>query len=144
MRRRGRCVTGFRTIVWCGRSLRRRAGNHDSNRSRPPHTTTGHQPAQPAQAGVEQALWNSGHHHGRFLVPQKTQQPATQWTSARACSHATFDVRGRRSGEAAKGTHRRSLWAVPSDGIVSPSRTLFPRLQGQTSVSSSANALGQE
>ncbi len=30
----------------------------------------------------------------------------------------TFDVRGRRSGEAAKGTHKRSLWAVPLDGIV--------------------------
>jgi hypothetical protein len=31
----------------------------------------------------------------------------------------TFDVRGRRSGEAAKGTHKRSLWAVPLDGMVS-------------------------
>ena len=30
----------------------------------------------------------------------------------------TFDVRGRRSGEAAKGTHKRSLWAVPFDGMV--------------------------
>ena len=30
----------------------------------------------------------------------------------------TFDVRGRRSGEAAKGTHKRSLWAVPLDGMV--------------------------
>ena len=30
----------------------------------------------------------------------------------------TFDLRGRRSGEAAKGTHKRSLWAVPLDGIV--------------------------
>jgi len=30
----------------------------------------------------------------------------------------TFDVRGRRSGEAAKGTHKRSLWAVPLDGVV--------------------------
>ena len=30
----------------------------------------------------------------------------------------TFDVRGRRSGEAAKGTQKRSLWAVPLDGIV--------------------------
>jgi len=34
----------------------------------------------------------------------------------------TFDVRGRRSGEAAKGTHKRSLWAVPLDGIVERSR----------------------
>jgi hypothetical protein len=32
----------------------------------------------------------------------------------------TFDVRGRRIGEAAKGTHKRSLWAVPLDGIVRP------------------------
>jgi hypothetical protein len=32
----------------------------------------------------------------------------------------TFDVRGRRSGEAAKGTHKRSLWAVPLDGMVMP------------------------
>ena len=32
---------------------------------------------------------------------------------------STFDVRGRRSGEAAKGTHKLSLWAVPLDGIVS-------------------------
>jgi len=32
---------------------------------------------------------------------------------------STFDVRGRRSGEAAKGTHKRSLWAVPLDGTVS-------------------------
>lgn len=31
----------------------------------------------------------------------------------------TFDVRGRRSGEAAKGTHKRSLWTVPLDGVVS-------------------------
>ena len=30
----------------------------------------------------------------------------------------TFDVRGRRSGEAAKGTRKRSLWAVPLDGMV--------------------------
>jgi hypothetical protein len=30
----------------------------------------------------------------------------------------TFDVRGRRSGEAAKGNHKRSLWAVPFDGMV--------------------------
>ena len=30
----------------------------------------------------------------------------------------TFDVRGRRSGEAAKETHKRSLWAVPLNGIV--------------------------
>lgn len=30
----------------------------------------------------------------------------------------TFDVRGRRSGEAAKGPHKRSLWAVLLDGIV--------------------------
>ena len=28
--------------------------------------------------------------------------------------HLTFDVRGRRSGEAAKGTRKRSLWAVLS------------------------------
>ncbi|GAA5170098.1 hypothetical protein GCM10025770_32540 [Viridibacterium curvum] len=34
------------------------------------------------------------------------------------CMALTFDVRGRRSGEAAKGTHKRSLWAVPLDGIV--------------------------
>ena len=27
-------------------------------------------------------------------------------------------MRGRRSGEAAEGTHKRSLWAVPLDGIV--------------------------
>jgi hypothetical protein len=33
---------------------------------------------------------------------------------------STFDVRGRRSGEAAKGTRKRSLWAVPLDGIVRP------------------------
>ncbi|CAM6606498.1 Plasmid mobilization protein [Citrobacter freundii] len=32
--------------------------------------------------------------------------------------HLTFDVRGRRSGEAAKGTRKRSLWAVPLDGMV--------------------------
>ena len=32
----------------------------------------------------------------------------------------TFDVRGRRSGEAAKGTHKLSLWAAPLDGIVRP------------------------
>ncbi|MCE1182072.1 MAG: hypothetical protein LWW81_07175, partial [Rhodocyclales bacterium] len=31
---------------------------------------------------------------------------------------STFDVRGRRSSEAAKGTHKRSLWAVPLDGMV--------------------------
>lgn len=30
----------------------------------------------------------------------------------------TFDVRGRRSGEAAKGTHKRSLLADPLDGMV--------------------------
>jgi hypothetical protein len=30
----------------------------------------------------------------------------------------TFAVRGRRSGEAAKGTRKRSLWAVPLDGKV--------------------------
>ena len=30
----------------------------------------------------------------------------------------TFDVRGHSSGEAAKGTHKRRLWAVPFDGIV--------------------------
>lgn len=30
----------------------------------------------------------------------------------------TFDVRGRRIGEAAKGTRKRSLWAVPLDGMV--------------------------
>ena len=30
----------------------------------------------------------------------------------------TFDVRGRRSGEAAKGTCKRSLQAVPLDGMV--------------------------
>jgi hypothetical protein len=30
-----------------------------------------------------------------------------------------FDVRGRRSGEAAKGTHKRILWTVPLDRIVS-------------------------
>lgn len=29
----------------------------------------------------------------------------------------TFDVRDRRSGEAAKGTHKRSLWVDPLDGI---------------------------
>lgn len=29
-------------------------------------------------------------------------------------------MRGRRSGEAAKGTHKRSLWAVPLDGMVRP------------------------
>ena len=33
-------------------------------------------------------------------------------------SGLTFDVRGRRSGEAAKGTRKRSLWAVPLDGMV--------------------------
>ena len=31
-----------------------------------------------------------------------------------------FDVRGRSSGEAAKGTYKRSLWAAPLDGIVRP------------------------
>lgn len=33
-------------------------------------------------------------------------------------------MRGRRSGEAAKGTHKRSLWAVTLDGIVRHRRCL--------------------
>ena len=40
----------------------------------------------------------------------------------------TFDVRGRRSGEAAKGTHKRSLWAVPLDGMVRPRHRAPPLL----------------
>ncbi len=40
-----------------------------------------------------------------------------QWCGA-SVSGLTFDVRGRRSGEAAKETHKRSLWAVPLNGIV--------------------------
>jgi hypothetical protein len=39
-------------------------------------------------------------------------------TVKRVSSRSTFDVRGRRSGEAAKGTRKRSLWAVPLDGMV--------------------------
>jgi len=42
----------------------------------------------------------------------------------------TFDVRGRRSGEAAKGTHKRSLWAVPLDGIVGRHHTFHHGLAG--------------
>lgn len=38
--------------------------------------------------------------------------------TANESGRSTFDVKGRRSGEAAKGIHKRSLWAVPLDGIV--------------------------
>lgn len=36
----------------------------------------------------------------------------------------TFDVRSRRSGKAADGTHKRSLWAAPLDGMVSEIRPI--------------------
>lgn len=39
----------------------------------------------------------------------------------------TLDVRGRRSSEAAKKIHKRSLWAVPLDGIVRAHRSEPPR-----------------
>ena len=45
-----------------------------------------------------------------------------EWAEIR--SGLTFDVRGRRSGKAAEGTHKRSLWAVPLDGIVSQLRAI--------------------
>lgn len=44
--------------------------------------------------------------------------PKWQFVLWKSRPSATFDVRGRRRGKAAKGTHKRSLWTVPLDGIV--------------------------
>jgi hypothetical protein len=40
------------------------------------------------------------------------------FTLSMMLSLLTFDVRDRRSSEATKGTHKRSLWAAPLDGMV--------------------------
>ena len=40
-----------------------------------------------------------------------------------------FDVRVRRSGEAAKGAHKRSLWAVPLDGMVRQLNAIIKQCQ---------------
>ena len=59
-------------------------------------------------------LWRSIFCHGGSAFPEMSFS-----------TDSTFDVRGRRSGEAAKETHKRSLWAVPLDGIVRFSFKVF-------------------
>ena len=55
---------------------------------------------------------------GKFRPSRDNQQFQRYGCSNLESCRSTFEVRGRRSGEAAKGTHKRSWLAVPLDGIV--------------------------